>query len=144
MVSRAYGWTDDQILDLSLIRFRQVLAAIKREEFMRRREAISLMSWQTRQLASFIAAGYMVDPKKGNPALDAAQVLAYDEIEQAQLEEAATRGHDDKPTDGRGDANGFVWGVDEHGNDVVLEVIPKLPKNLPSESAVFDMFSHAR
>jgi hypothetical protein len=39
-------------------------------------------------IASFIAAGYMTDGKHGNPALDAAQQLAIDEIEAAQLDHA--------------------------------------------------------
>jgi hypothetical protein len=34
-----------------------------------------------------IAGGYMVDEKKGNPALDMAMKLAIDEIESAQLED---------------------------------------------------------
>ena len=54
---------------------------------MRRREEITLVSWQTRNLASFIAAGYMTDGK-GNPALDSATVLAFDEIEAEQIKEA--------------------------------------------------------
>lgn len=77
-------------------RFRQIVSAINRRNFLARREQISLLSWQTRQLASFIAAGYMVDGKKGNPALDAANVLAFDEIEEAQIEESVKR-NADKP-----------------------------------------------
>lgn len=45
--------------------------------------------WMTRQLATFIAQGYMTT--KENPAIEAASMLAYDEIEKAQLEEAAKR-----------------------------------------------------
>lgn len=68
-------------------RFRQIVAAINRRNFMRRREEISLISWQTRNLASFIAGGYMTDGK-GNPALDSAIVLSFDEIEAEQIKEA--------------------------------------------------------
>lgn len=86
-MSKEYGWTDDQILDLTVKRFRQIVAAINRRNFMRRREEITLISWQTRNLASFIAGGYMTDGK-GNPALDSATVLAFDEIEAEQIKEA--------------------------------------------------------
>lgn len=74
-------------MDLPICRLRQIVAAINRRTYLRRREEISLTSWQTRQLSSFIAAGYMTDGK-GNPALDAAAKLAFDRIEEAQLEEA--------------------------------------------------------
>lgn len=46
------------------------------------------MSWQTRVLATMIAGGYMIDAKKGNPALEAATKLAIDDLEAAQLEVA--------------------------------------------------------
>lgn len=57
--------------------------------FQKDRHDKSMVSWQTRILASFIAGGYMVDGKTGNPALDAAQKLAFDDIEAAQIEDAA-------------------------------------------------------
>jgi hypothetical protein len=78
-------------LDLTVRRFRQIIAAIHRRQLFERRQQISLTSWQTRQLASFVAGGYMTDGKSGNPALDAAQRLAYDEIERHQLQEAEER-----------------------------------------------------
>lgn len=91
MVSKEYGWTDDVIMDLTVSRLRQILAAIERRSYLEQRRQTSLISWQTRQLATFIAAGYMTDGKKGNPAIKAAQSLAFDDIEAAQLEEAEIR-----------------------------------------------------
>lgn len=44
------------------------------------------MSWQTRQLATFTAMGYWVEGN--NPAVSAAQSLAFDKIEVAELKEA--------------------------------------------------------
>lgn len=87
-MSKTYGWTDEAIMDLTVARFRQVLANIQQDNYMERRAQMSFETWQTRQVATFIAAGYMTDGKKGNPAIDAAQALAYDEIEKLQLEEA--------------------------------------------------------
>lgn len=87
-MSKTYGWTDETIMDLTVARLRQVLANIQQDAYMEQRSKMSFETWQTRQIATFIAAGYMTDGKKGNPAVDAAQNLAYDEIEQLQLEEA--------------------------------------------------------
>jgi len=104
-------------MDLTVRRFRQITAAIQRRQFMERRQQISLITWQTRQLASFTAGGYWVDGKKGNPALDAAQRLAYDEIEKAQIEESEAR---------TGKGGNLVWGKNEKNEDVVLEIVPDL------------------
>lgn len=85
LISKEYGWTDDQIMELPIRTLRQKIAAINRRLYMKRREEISLVSWQTRQLASFIAGGYWVEGH--NKALDQAQILAFDHIEKAQLDE---------------------------------------------------------
>lgn len=89
LISKEYGWTDDQIMELPIRTLRQKIAAINRRLYMKRREDISLVSWQTRQLASFIAGGYWVEGH--NKAFDQAQMLAYDKIERAQLEEFEMR-----------------------------------------------------
>lgn len=137
-MSKEYGWTDDQILDLTVRRFRQIVAAIQRRNFMKRREEIALISWQTRQLASFVAGGYMIDGKHGNPALDAAQILAYDEIERAQIEEASiasSRGGDlIYAKDEEGNAV-----LDEHGRLVVEEIVTDL-SNMNNELSVMSAF----
>lgn len=132
LVSTEYGWTDDVILDLTVRRFRQIVAAIRRRQYLRRREEISLVSWQARQFTSYIAAGYMIDGKKGNPALDAAQVLAYDEIEAAQIEEAQKRAV----------KGGLVYKDADAPADApdVVEVVAQLPVNLPSQESVFNAF----
>lgn len=41
-----------------------------------------------RQVSSFIAAGYQIEKGKENKALDAARVLAYDDIETAFMKAA--------------------------------------------------------
>lgn len=103
-------------------RFRQIVAAIHRRNYLRRREEISLLSWQTRQLASFIAAGYMTDGK--NPALDYATELAFDEIEAEQIKEAQIN------TASGGNTPMF----DEEGN-----IVPLL-RNVRSEFDVMNAF----
>lgn len=80
-----YGWTDEQIGDLPLVRFRQITAAIQTRRYTEAREENSRFSWMTRNLAGFIAAGYMTDGKKENKALKQAGELAYDDIEAALL-----------------------------------------------------------
>jgi hypothetical protein len=122
-VSREYGWTDDQILDLPVRRFRQIVAAIRRRQFLRRREEIQLMSWQTRQITTFTAGGYMVDSKKGNPAFHYAQNLAFDEIEEAQLEEAQLRAARNGELIYEKDEEGKTV-LDPRGMPVVAEIVP--------------------
>lgn len=107
-------------------RFRQIVAAINRRNFLRRRDEISLLSWQTRHLASFIAAGYMTEKGKGNPGLDAASTLAFDEIEEEQIKESQMR------TAGSGSTNSPMF--DEDG-----EIIPILTK-VRSEFDVMNAF----
>lgn len=88
-MSEAYGWTDEEIHNLTLRRFRQITAAISRRKYLEEREQKSLLAWQTRTLASFIAAGYQVGEGEENPGLKAANELAIDHIEKAQLAELA-------------------------------------------------------
>lgn len=84
-MSAEYGWTDDQIGDLPLVRFRQIVSAIQLRLTQARREARSIASWQTRTLSTYIAAGYMVEKGKENKALSEAQNIGYDAIDQALL-----------------------------------------------------------
>jgi hypothetical protein len=86
LVSTEYGWTDEVIGELPLARFRQITAAIEQRKYIEQRQAQSVVSWQTRTLAQFIAAGYMTDGE--NPAIDAAGQLALDEIEREMIAEA--------------------------------------------------------
>jgi hypothetical protein len=86
LISTEYGWTDEVIGDLTLVRLRQITAAIEHRQFALDRKEMSRMTWQTRSLAQFIAAGYMTDGE--NPGLALAGRLAFDEIEQAMIEEA--------------------------------------------------------
>lgn len=76
-------------MDLPIRTFRQKVAAINRRLYMDRREKIALISWQTRNLAQFIAGGYMSDGP--NKAIHEAGMLAFDKIETEQLKEAVAR-----------------------------------------------------
>lgn len=49
------------------------------------REENARFSWLARNLAGFIAAGYMIEKGKENKALKQAGLLAYDDIEAALL-----------------------------------------------------------
>lgn len=84
-MSSEYGWDDETIWNLPLCRFRQITATIQQRRYMASREENGRFSWLARSLASFIAAGYMVDKGKENPALDSAAQLAFDEIESVLL-----------------------------------------------------------
>ena len=80
-------------MDLPIRTLRQKVAAINRRLYFDRRERIALMTWQTRQLATFTAMGYWTDGK--NPAISEAQSLAFDKIEKAELKEAETFQNDE-------------------------------------------------
>lgn len=87
MVQSEYGWSDKKVLNLTLRRFRQVLAAINTRKYFEYRREIDALAWHLRVSSSYIAGGYMVSGDT-NPAFDMAQKIAYDEIQIAQLEEA--------------------------------------------------------
>jgi hypothetical protein len=94
------------------------------------------MSWQTRQLSTFIAGGYMTDGKHGNPAFDAAQKLAFDEIEAAQIEEADFRSARGGNLIYAKDAEGKDV-LDSRGMPVVAEIVTDLPDLKPTSFESF-------
>jgi hypothetical protein len=87
LISAEYGWGDETLLDLTLGRTRQITAAIiKRqtaEHFRQRR----LLNWQTKTLATYVAATAMTDGK-GNPLLDAASGLDIDGLDFSEIKKA--------------------------------------------------------
>lgn len=89
-MSSEYGWTDEQIGELALARFRQIVAAIQLRRWQAHREDSSRLSWQTRILAQYVAAGYMIEKGKPNTALENASYLGYDDIERAMAEASDT------------------------------------------------------
>jgi hypothetical protein len=84
-VSSEYGWTDEQIGELPLARFRQITAAIQVRRYGAAREENSRTSWLARNIATYIAAGFEVGKGKENKALTQASKLAYDDIEALML-----------------------------------------------------------
>lgn len=72
-------------MDLPLVTLRQKVATIQRRKYLQMREENSRTSWLARQIAVFIAQGYMVEDNQ--PALDAAQALAFDDVEAAALDD---------------------------------------------------------
>lgn len=84
-MSAEYGWSDKKILNLTVRRLRQITAAIRKRKFWEDRAAWDRTAWQTRQLASFAAAGYMSEDN--SKAIDAAQSIAFDPIDKARIEE---------------------------------------------------------
>lgn len=83
LVASEYGWTDRTIGDLPLGRLRQITSAIQTRKYLAYREENNRTSWLARQIATFVANGYMVDGD--NPAVEAAQKLGMDDIEIALL-----------------------------------------------------------
>lgn len=81
-----YGWTDEQIGDLYIVRLRQIVSAIRLRQFVRTREENARFSWLARSLGTLIAAGYQTEGE--NPAIDHAANLSIDEIEAAALKDA--------------------------------------------------------
>lgn len=89
LVAHEYGWSDEQIGDLTLVRLRQIIASIQMRRYVATREENSRFSWLARNLGTLIAAGYQVEGE--NPALEHAANLSIDEIEAAALKEAASK-----------------------------------------------------
>jgi hypothetical protein len=59
LISSEYGWDDEVILDKSLRRIRQILAAITYRKLEQQRIRRQELSWQTRSLAMVISASTM-------------------------------------------------------------------------------------
>ncbi len=56
LISSEYNWDDEVILDKSLRRIRQIMAAISLRKKQQQREHRLIISWQTRSLAMVMAA----------------------------------------------------------------------------------------
>lgn len=56
LISSEYNWDDEVILDKTLRRIRQILAAITMRKMEQQRNERLMLSWQTRSLAMVIAA----------------------------------------------------------------------------------------
>ncbi len=83
LISSEYGWSDKKIFNLPVARFNQIQAAIRTRRWMQSRQENGRFSWLARSLATYIAAGYMVEGE--NTAIADAAKLAMDEIEAALL-----------------------------------------------------------
>lgn len=68
LIAKNYGWTDDQILDLTLVRMRQIREVIFEREAETRRQSLSDKETELRILASYTA--------RSNEALKSAQRIA--------------------------------------------------------------------
>lgn len=93
LVSSEYGWSDDEIGNLPLVRFRQITATIQQRRFLATRMENSRFSWLARNITTYIAQGYMLGKNQPNTALDHARQIGYDDIERAFLGEI-----EDQPT----------------------------------------------
>lgn len=55
LIQHHYGWTDDIVLDLSIKRTRQILAAIKQREWNEHTREEDMLEWQTKHIGTFLA-----------------------------------------------------------------------------------------
>lgn len=69
LISSEYGWTDDQILQLTIGRFRQVRDVLMERSQEERRERLQEKEMEVRALAQFMA--------RSNKALAAARTLQF-------------------------------------------------------------------
>jgi len=67
-------------MEMTLVRFQQVISAIRSRRYLESREENARFSWLGRSVSTFIAAGYMISGDD-NPAVDAASKLAIDDVE---------------------------------------------------------------
>lgn len=95
MVAAEYGWSDEYINNLPLVRLHQIVAAIRTRKYFESREEGQRFSWLARTLAAYVAAGYMVEGD--NPALEKAGTIAYDDIEAALLGDLPEKEAENKP-----------------------------------------------
>ena len=73
LISGAYGWTDDQVLDLTMARMRQVREVIWERVAEERRAVLTVKQFELRTLASFMA-----QTEEAGAAASTIQLLAPD------------------------------------------------------------------
>ena len=73
------------LLDLPIVRLRQIASAVAERLYQANRNNQLLLSWTTRTISSFIAAGYWIDPKTENVALRDASQMSLDPGERELL-----------------------------------------------------------
>lgn len=116
LISSQYGWTDEAILDLTVGRTRQIIAAIG--ERMRNQDTVKRLyiEWQTKTLG-FIMSGLAWDGKQAKQMHNAVEKIKFaDRPEGAEPEKDSKR---------------FVEGE-------------KAPDHLPSAEGLFAMFGGGR
>lgn len=91
LISAEYGWSDSAILDLTLTRMRQIVAAIQRRQYLKSYASRTSLAWQTRTLAQFIALTVPIGESKTHPLYDLASkidlgVLGSEEEKESQTE----------------------------------------------------------
>ncbi len=89
LVASEYGWSDDQILDLTVARLRQIVQAItvRQASFDKRNRAY--ITWQTKELSSFIAAAGSSSAEQADALMGAVSKISMDpadEVEEAPKE----------------------------------------------------------
>lgn len=82
LISSEYGWSDDQILDLTMARMRQVREVIMERQGEARRQALADKQNELQILASFIASS--AGHKDGVAAAKKISLLAEPEAKAAQ------------------------------------------------------------
>ena len=83
LISSEYGWPDREILDLTLARMQQIVAAITLRKKGEVRDRKREISWAVRTISAFVAGGYMTEDKSG---IDAAHNLSIEEIERQVMD----------------------------------------------------------
>jgi hypothetical protein len=87
LISSEYGWSDDEILDKTLRRIRQIVAAITLRKLEETRNYRLVISWQTRVLAMVTAAA------GSNPSEDLMKYAANVTIDKEEFEEFGSEGY---------------------------------------------------
>ena len=83
LISSEYGWDDEKILSLTLGRVKQITTTIIQRQYLERRKERSLLSWQTRTLATFISASAGAGADK---LLESSFKIGLDDDEVEELE----------------------------------------------------------
>jgi len=76
LISSEYGWTDEQISEISVARARQILATIELRIKASFAQRASLTEWSTKRIVEFIAATVPTQQGKTNKLLDYAQKVS--------------------------------------------------------------------
>lgn len=87
MLASEYSWSYEEILDLEVVRIKQLVAAIRLRSFAESRVINEKVSWFTRVISRYSSMGAQLPPESRKELDDAISTIGFDEFDRSIAEE---------------------------------------------------------